>query len=192
MNPVNLNPVNLKPVNLKSLFLQYGINSKTNFDIYDICKDLKLECFICMRDEIRPPGMRDEIRDFVPVATRIPESMSNERSPDSYESLIFNYQTTSEYGSHWCCFSNEGYSTKGGPTGLYFDSFGIKPIKELESRTLKYNDTQIQPFETEICGILSIYFLYLVTTKNDSSANKKLEFESIIEIMKKEVLKCLQ
>ena len=163
---------------LKSLFLKYGINSKTNFDIYDICNDLKLECFICMGDEIR---MRDEIA----------EAMSNE--PIECNSYIFNYQTTSEYGSHWCCyagptdrcFSNNLYSTEGGgPTGLYFDSFGIKPIKELESRTLKYNDIQIQPFETEICGILSIYFLYLVTTK--------ISFEDIIEKMKKEVLKCLQ
>ena len=99
---------------LKSLFLKYGINSKTNFDIYDICEDLKLECFICMLNEIW---------DFVPVATRIPPAMpmrdevttSIERS--SYEcnpglrpgryanSYIFNYQTTSEYGSHWCCYA---------------------------------------------------------------------------------------
>ena len=146
----------LKPVNLKSLFLKYGINSKTNFDIYDICKDLKLECFICMRDEI----------------------------PEALGTIIFNYQTTNEYGSHWCCFSNN----------LYFDSFGIKPIRELEARTLKYNDTQIQPFETEICGILSIYFLYLVKSFEfeDMTKFKNItKFDNIIEIMKKEVNKVI-
>ena len=70
------------------------------------------------------------------------------------------------------------------PTGYYFDSFGIKPIKELESITLKYNDIQIQPFETEICGILSIYFLYLIKSFD-------MDFECVIEKMKKEVSKCI-
>ena len=160
---------------LKSLFLKYGINSKTNFDIYDICEDLKLECFICMRDEV--PLTFGQMRNEIPTSL---ECNSYEHSSYEYNSYIFNYQTTNEYGSHWCCFSSG--STEGGRTGWYFDSFGIKPIKELESRTLKYNDIQIQPFETEICGILSIYFLYLL---------KSNKFECVIEKMKKEVCKCI-
>lgn len=128
---------------LSNFFIKYGINTLTNFDLYNVSKDIGIRIKIIMRDEIE----------------------KNIEFP-----IIFNYQSSENKGTHWCSFYN----------GFYFDSFGIPPIKELENVTKKYNKLQIQPFVTEICGILSIYFLYCLIIK-------KLTFEETINKMKKEM-----
>ena len=96
---------------------KYGINKTTNFDLLDIAKDLKIKVKILMRDEItHPKQMRDE------VAT-------------SYEcnSYIINLQTSKESGSHWVAYSGRRPdSSKDSGRLVYFDPYGIPPIKNLK------------------------------------------------------------
>ena len=72
---------------------------------------------------------------------------------DTPKNIIINYQNSNEKGSHWVCIYNKS---------IYFDSFGIKPTKEVEDYLSDYtfNSLQVQPNNTKICGILSLYVLY--------------------------------
>lgn len=76
--------------------------------------------------------------------------------------IIINYQNSDESGSHWVCVKDKY---------IYFDSYGIKPTKEVESfldYNYIYNKIQVQPDNTKICGILCLYVLWRLSDMSDN------------------------
>jgi hypothetical protein len=79
------------------------------------------------------------------------------------ESVIINLDDKSGWGTHWVAYKKRGLVT------IYFDSFGnLQPPKEVihylnrgkwASRTIKYNYTRKQKFNTVLCGHLCLKFL---------------------------------
>ena len=80
--------------------------------------------------------------------------------------IIMNIQTTKEKGSHWVCIHQS--------KGIYFDPYGVLPTKEVLKvlPNIKYNEIQVQPEGSEMCGQLSLYVLYRLNLGDD--------FETII------------
>jgi len=118
----------------------FGIGTTTNFHLYRIAKMLGLDIKVLMRNELDEYLKLDTFRPEVPP---IP--------------IIFNYQTSTQNGTHWLLYWN----------GLYFDSFGLPPIKELEEKVKEYNEVQVQPFGSRICGQLCLYVLYKLENGSD-------------------------
>ena len=69
--------------------------------------------------------------------------------------LIINLQTSNENGSHWILASKKHK--------IYFDSYGVLPIKEIENYfndlNYIYNTIQVQQINTKICGQLCCFVL---------------------------------
>ena len=131
--------------NIYNFLYEFGISSKTNFDLYDIARVLNLNIKVLMNNEL------DEISDNV-------------------NNYILNYQDSNYKGSHWVALHL-------GTKSYYFDSYGLRPTenvtKYLNNREWDYNKIQVQPFDTNICGIMCIYFLYRI--------NKNKTFDQIIK-----------
>ena len=110
----------------------FGIGTTTNFHLYRIAKMLGLDIKVLMRNELK-----EYINNSTPI--------------------IFNYQTATQKGTHWLL-----YYKKENQIPFYFDSFGLPPIKEFENiiDSLEYNEIQVQPFGSRICGQLCLYVLY--------------------------------
>ena len=68
-------------MNFKTFLEKYGSDTTTNFDLRDMCKQLKIKCKIIMRDEIK-----------------------NYLNADN---IILNLQTTKDKGSHWVLCSKK-------------------------------------------------------------------------------------
>ena len=119
-----------------------GYNSLTNFDIYDIVRELNILNF-------RGVFMRDTLPN----------------KPRTNECGIMNFNTSDQSGSHWVCWY------KNGQERIYFDSFGcitpeelqkyLKTKSEYNNNTLciKRNTEQVQQPNTQICGQLCLYVL---------------------------------
>ena len=93
-----------------------------------------------------------------------------------HDKIIMNIQTTKDKGSQWICIHKS--------KGIYFDSYGVLPTKEVLKvlPNIKYNETQVQPEETEMCGQLSLYVLYKLNLGDGASPRAKGDdFETIIE-----------
>ena len=137
----------------------FGCNSLTNFDIYDIVKELRIPKFrgVFMRDTL--PGR-----------------------PMENECGIMNFNTSNQSGSHWVCWYKEGKER------IYFDSFGcitpdelqryLKSKREYKDNILciQRNTDQVQQPITQICGQLCLYVL-----KNLSDGK---QFQDIIYTLK--------
>ena len=95
--------------------------------------------------------------------------MRNEFVLTKKNMIIMNLQTTKEKGTHWVSISKSD--------NIYFDPYGVLPTKEVFKvlPNIKYNETQIQPEGTEMCGQLSLYVLYRLNLGED--------FETIIETL---------
>ena len=128
----------------------FGINTKTNFDLKEYSIKLDLPVKIIMNDELH----------------KINKTKKN--------NVIINYQNSNKNGSHWVCFKNRQ---------LYFDSYGIKPTDEVEEFLNKdyiYNKLQVQPNNTNICGVLCLYVLLMLNKTN-------LSFENIVDNIYKDL-----
>ena len=124
--------------------LKYGRNSLTNFDIYDIVKELSIPHF-------RGVYMKDTIP----------------TKPMKHECGILNFNTSNQSGSHWVCWYVSNISSN----RIYFDSFGcitpdelqryLKSKREYKNDILciQRNTDQIQQPSTQICGQLCLYVL---------------------------------
>jgi hypothetical protein len=122
----------------------------TNFDLINYAKQLKIKYF-------RGYFMNDEL----------PKRMKVN------ECGIVNLQNSDQPGSHHVCYYNG--STKHRKDIYYFDPFGLEPTNEM-LKYLKSSPTnkarvimstfKIQKFNTEICGALCIYVLYMLTHGN--------------------------
>ena len=75
--------------------------------------------------------------------------------------IIMNLQTKNQKGSHWVSISKSD--------NIYFDPYGVLPTKEVLKvlPNVKYNEIQIQPEGTEMCGQLSLYVLYRLNLGDD-------------------------
>ena len=123
---------------------KYGRNSLTNFDIYDIVKELSIPHF-------RGVFMRDTLP----------------KAPRKHECGIMNFNTSEQSGSHWVCW----YVSNAGSNRIYFDSFGcitpyelqryLKSKREYKDNILciQRNTDQVQQPITQICGQLCLYVL---------------------------------
>ena len=86
---------------------------------------------------------------------------------DNNKSLIYNLQSSTEKGSHWCSI------TRRNNTIYVFDSFAIgEIIPEIYKIYKKFriitNIYQIQDITSILCGLFSVLFiLYIVENKND-------------------------
>ena len=86
--------------------------------------------------------------------------------PDDNKSLIYNLQTSSKSGSHWCSI------TRRNNTIYLFDSFGIGEIiseiyKIYKNYNIITNVYRLQDINSNICGLFSVLFcLYKVDSKN--------------------------
>ena len=118
------------------------MGSLTNFDIYDIVKELKIPNF-------RGVFMKDTLP----------------KRPNSNECGIMNLNTSGQSGSHWVCWFKNRLGR------IYFDSFGcitpkeiqkyLKTSKEYKNNILciQRNTDQVQQPNTQICGQLCLYVL---------------------------------
>jgi len=109
------------------------IEPLSNFDLIELCKELKnfKGCF-----------MRDELSNL-------------QRTAD--ESFVINLDSSRGSGTHWTCtFIKNGQ-------GFYFDPFGMKPTTELEKYLKGvpycYSSFQIQSAEEVICGHYCVFML---------------------------------
>lgn len=106
----------------------------TNTELNNEAKRLKLKHF-------RGVFMKDELKNIKPL---------------EQECGIINSQPSYKNNGHWCCWwkdNNQKY---------YFDSYGIKPLKEvytyLKSPVI-YSTYQIQQFNDSNCGQWCLYVL---------------------------------
>ena len=139
------------------MFIKYGINSTSNFQLKDILKELNINGKVLMRDELN----------------KIKSTKKN--------NIIMNLETTKDNGSHWVCIYKSCINN------YYFDPYGILPTKEVYnylSQPFHYNKIQIQQEGMECCGQLCAYVLYKLNTSNDSFddliLNMKKEIDSLI------------
>lgn len=134
----------------------FGINTKTNFDLYDYSKFLNLEVEIIMNNEI------EEVKDG-----------SNKKN------IIINIQNNNYKGTHWCCIYNKHFYFDS------FGINPTKEVENYLNKDFIYNSLQVQPFETSICGILCLYVLYKLSKGNndDNIVNKTAQFEEIIKVI---------
>ena len=135
------------------------MGSLTNFDIYDIVKQLKIPNF-------RGVFMKDTLP----------------KRPKSNECGIMNFNTSNQSGSHWVCWFKNRLDR------IYFDSFGcitpkelqkyLKTKREYENNILciQRNTDQVQQPNTQICGQLCLYVL-----KNLSDGR---QFQDIVNTLK--------
>jgi len=94
--------------------------------------------------------------------------------------IILNYQTATQKGTYWLL-----YYKKENQIPIYFDSFGLPPIKEFENiiDSLEYNEIQVQPFGSSICGQLCLYVLYQLENGSgggSGSGSSSATFDDII------------
>ena len=113
------------------------IEPLSNFQIIDICKELKIKNFkgVFMRDELGK------------VDTKFHKN----------ECMVINIDHSRNEGSHWTClFIKNSIS-------YYFDSYGFPPPAEVVnycSEPRYYNSFQIQKDNEVICAHYCIYMLY--------------------------------
>lgn len=122
----------------------------TNFDLENLCKRYKLNLIQC--------DSKNKIN----------------KKPDRNKVCCYIINLDNEDGTHWTCmicYYNECY---------YFDSYGIimphEIIKFCKKNKLKltYNQTQIQSFESVLCGYFCFYFLYYMTKHAKRDNMRKL------------------
>ncbi len=102
--------------------------------------------------------------------------MSDElpKKPKKNECGIINLESSKLDGSHWCCW------WKHGDDMYYFDSYGIKPSKQIEKylKSAKMIDTdlkpniefstfQLQTFNDSTCGEWCLYVLNKLSKGED-------------------------
>jgi len=128
------------------------IKPLSNFDIIEICKQMKIKNFkgVFMRDEIN--------------ASVVPSNVN------ANECMIINIDYSRNEGTHWTClFIENGVS-------YYFDAFGLAPPVEVikyciartasvsadnrDGETRLFNSFPIQKPNEVICGHYSIYVLF--------------------------------
>ena len=106
----------------------------TNLEIDDYTKKLKLKHYISHR-------MRDELIG----------------KPKTNECGVINTDISSGKGFHYVCYFKKGNSK------IYFDSFGLKPLIEIQrylGKNILYSTFRIQKLEDTNCGKYSLYVLY--------------------------------
>ena len=128
----------------------FGTSTTTNFQLIRWAKALKIKPFYyAMTDEIKKlPG----------------------KSNDFYS--IINYNNSNQPGSHHVAFISKNNKR------YYFDSFGFEPQQEIIKRysPLRTSNYQVQAYNTELCGQLSLLVIYLIS--------KGFNFEDIILTLK--------
>ena len=105
----------------------------SNFELLDYAKQLNIPNF-------RGVFMRDELP----------------KTPWVNECGIVNFNTSSEPGSHWCCYE------KNGDKKTYFDSYGQATLDEIRKYLggkIFRNTDIVQKFDTQICGHLCLFVL---------------------------------
>ena len=78
-----------------------------------------------------------------------------------------NNSSTSDHTAHWVAFC----ITEQRDEAWYFDAFGLPPLEYHAAlapfKQLHYNDTQIQHFQSQLCGLFCIgYLRYFHATAN--------------------------
>ena len=71
------------------------------------------------------------------------------------EFIVINSDKTDGRGKHWVALINRGDK-------IYFDSFGVRPLKEVEElvgKDLYYNTYRIQALDSNTCGYFCIDFI---------------------------------
>ena len=128
----------------------FGTSTTTNFQLIRWAKSLKIKPFYyAMTDEIiKLPG----------------------KSNDFY--AILNYNNSNQPGSHHVAFISKNDKR------YYFDSFGFEPQKEIIKRysPVRTSNYQVQEYNTELCGQLSLLVIYLIS--------RGFDYEDIILVLK--------
>lgn len=80
---------------------------------------------------------------------------------DLKRGIIINLDSSSQSGSHWVSFWNEGNGF-----GEYFDSFGLQPpgniaacLKVLCPNQITFSKQPLQHTESNACGLYAIFFI---------------------------------
>ena len=110
----------------------------TNIQLEELAKKLNLNDF-------RGVFMADELKDM---------------KPRENESAVVNTEDSRKNGKHWIAWY------KNGDDKYFFDSYGSHIIPELKSylgSPINCHNFQIQKFNDDICGELSILFIYLMS-----------------------------
>jgi hypothetical protein len=134
----------------------------TNVDLIRLAKELKINLIgVCSKDELHL------------IKPRV-------------GGYIINMQNSTDgVGSHWV--SAILYQDDNAMKCLYFDSYGIAPLKEVEQYVKKINDDfkiaystrQIQKLQTTECGYYCLNFLYNMQY-NRKSDNMIKDYENYI------------
>jgi hypothetical protein len=94
------------------------------------------------------------------------DEIPSEDSGKKLECAIFNLSSRHERGTHWVAY----FKVQSLKHVLYYDSFGnLPPPKELFNKfrgyTIFFNRSRNQAFNTQICGLLCLRFLYKMSCK---------------------------
>ena len=127
----------------------FGTNTTTNFQLIKWAKLLKIKPFYY--------AMTDEI-------TSLPN-----KGKTFY--AIINYNNSDQQGTHHVAFISK---SEGSPSRYYFDSYGFEPQKQIIEKytPLRASSYQVQKYNTELCGQLSLLVIYLVS--------KGYNFENVV------------
>ena len=148
---------------LNFLFL-FGIDRTTNFDLMDIAKYFHIhkEIKIVMRDELK--GIHKN--------SKKPRETDNSCQILAY---LINIQSSKDgNGTHWVLLYNNNDES------IYYDSYGIKPIKEVMNLNPIYYPEQTQITGTSMCRQLCMFVL--INLLNEQDFGKVLnEIEKFME-----------
>ena len=127
----------------------------SNFDIENYMKHFKHFRGVFMNDEL-------------------PNAIEN------HESGIVNYENSNQGGSHWIAYDNHPDSKY----VYYFCSYGLPPTIQLEKylkssgKLILFNDTQLQPYGSNLCGYYCIMFIHFIESHHDGRPMSYLDFMS--------------
>lgn len=130
-----------------------SLNSLTNFDIFELTNKMKL-----------------------PLNNILMKDKPDEINKDGF--YIINLDDSNGEGTHWTvCYYHPLKS-------YYNDSFGFVPPIQIEEKLkpYKYNDADIQDYNSKACGWYCIAFIKFLHDKN----NKEVAFNEFLRMFSKD------
>ncbi len=129
-------------MNIKEFLDRFGRSTTSNFELMDMAKQLGIKPFYyCMKDEIK--------------------KLKRIKKYPIY--CIANYHNSNQQGIHHVAIFRDKDKS------YYFDSYGIKPLKEVKDflKNGIYSTFQIQSYDQRFCGQICMWILFQLSIGKD-------------------------